>query len=151
MQIASYYQNGFRMNMASCNCTVHLLNFWPHIASHALVIRSQIAFICQSDQQQKLLVFCIPYRPEQQTVLVSYTFTFFRLFMKGKFDAYVYCDLWPKEFKFEQQTSLLLLTFWYFNVKQVVEFLQRWVKLNYIFDQKSTDSMEIAIYLHQNF
>ena len=26
----------------------------------------------------------------------------FRLFMKGKFDAYVlHCDLWPKEFKIE--------------------------------------------------
>ena len=35
----------------------------------------------------------------------------FRLFRKGKFDAY--CDLCPKEFKMEKQTSLLLATLWY--------------------------------------
>ena len=53
--ITSYYQNGFRTHIASCDRTSHLRKLRPHIASHALQNRKETLTLCTVWQTTKFI------------------------------------------------------------------------------------------------
>ena len=89
-KVMSFYKLwSFKIYYSNCesNLKSKLIEF---VISHKITYCQMVILVCIGDK----------FHTTKLSQLVAHP-SIFRLFMKGKFDAYVLCNLWPKEFKIE--------------------------------------------------